>query len=173
MIQLDLFRTIERVELGIDCFDISKVELKIDNPIGGHQEAFMKAVENLNKLPEGIFIMYKTGAYHRDKTKYPDPVFPYLYDNEMERELVVTVNRTSYPALTIPNRYHHLMDVREGYTFGFLIHRLAALCFIENDEPNAKLTVDHIDQDSYNYAVHNLEWVTYSENNRRRRGWKK
>ena len=173
MIQLDLFRTIERVELGVDCFDISKVELKIENPVQGHQTAFMKAVENLNNLPSGTFIMYKTGAYHKDREKYPDPVFPYLYDTEMDRELVVSTKRTSYPSITIPNRYHHFLDVRDGYTFGFLIHRLAALCFIENDEPNAKLTVDHIDQDSQNYAVNNLEWVTYSENNRRRREWKK
>ena len=171
MIQLDFFRTTERFEIDAPSFDLSKVELKIDNPTGGHQEAFMRAVENLNKLPSDTFIMYKTGAYHRDKETYHNPVYPYVYDNEMQRELVVTTTRTNYPALTIPTR--HLTHLRKGYTFCFLMHRLAALCFIENDEPNAKLTVDHIDQDSQNYAVDNLEWVTYSENNRRRKEWNK
>jgi len=42
------------------------------------------------------------------------------------------------------------------------IHRLVAQVFIEN--PENKPYVNHIDSNTYNNAVSNLEWVTQSEN---------
>jgi len=164
MIQLDLFRTTERVELGVDCFDISKVdELKIDT----HKEQrrkFVEKVELLRQLPSDTYIMYKTGAYHRDREKYPDPIYPYLFDMERKVEIPVSLTRTNYPTMAIPTRY---LNLPKGSTFAFLVHRLAAHCFLANDEPNHKVTVDHIDGDKLNYTVNNLEWVSYSENNKR------
>ncbi len=46
----------------------------------------------------------------------------------------------------------------------FLIHRLVSIHFIENylNKP----CVNHIDGDKLNNNVNNLEWVTYSENER-------
>lgn len=49
----------------------------------------------------------------------------------------------------------------------FLIHRLVAEAYIPN--PNNYDTVDHIDFDRTNNCVNNLQWMSHSENCRKRR----
>ena len=164
MIQLDLFRTTERVELGVDCFDISKVDELIIDTHKEQRQKFVKHVSLLRQLPPDTYIMYKTGAYHSQKEKYLEPVYPYIYDMDRNKELSISFSRTNYPSVSIPTKH---LDVPKGYGFNMLMHRLVALCFLVNDEPNAKVTVDHIDGDKLNYSVDNLEWVTYGENQKR------
>lgn len=49
-----------------------------------------------------------------------------------------------------------------GKTKRFQVHRLVAMYFIEN--PLNKPCVNHIDGDKENNCINNLEWCTYSEN---------
>ena len=44
------------------------------------------------------------------------------------------------------------------------IHRLVAEAFVYNDDPINKTTVNHIDGDRSNNKADNLEWASYSEN---------
>lgn len=50
----------------------------------------------------------------------------------------------------------------------YLKHRLIALQFIPNDDPDNKNQVDHINHDRSDYHISNLRWVTSSENQRNR-----
>ena len=47
----------------------------------------------------------------------------------------------------------------------FQMHRLAAMAFLPNPLPQDRIMVHHINQDKYDYALSNLEWVTPSYNN--------
>ena len=44
------------------------------------------------------------------------------------------------------------------------IHRLAAMAFLPNPLPLDRTIAHHINDDKYDYAVSNLEWVTPSYN---------
>lgn len=44
------------------------------------------------------------------------------------------------------------------------VHRLVALAWVENDDPDNKLFVNHIDGNKLNNNADNLEWVTHREN---------
>lgn len=44
------------------------------------------------------------------------------------------------------------------------VHQLVARAFIENDDPEVKTVVDHIDNDPLNNMASNLRWVTSRDN---------
>jgi hypothetical protein len=63
-----------------------------------------------------------------------------------------------------PNGYMQVHFKVNGIDKCFLSHRIVADVFVENDNPKLKTIVNHIDGNKYNNNISNLEWVTYSEN---------
>ena len=68
---------------------------------------------------------------------------------------------------------------KTGYVYCYLNcnkyrkHRIIAEQFIENDDPDNKTEVDHINQIETDNRIENLHWVTRSENSKNRRPYKK
>ena len=60
------------------------------------------------------------------------------------------------------NIYLEVLLYNNGTQKRFQIHRLVAICFLENKEN--KPCVNHLDGNPSNNKLTNLEWVTYSEN---------
>lgn len=56
-----------------------------------------------------------------------------------------------------------------GKMYVMLVHRLVAICFVENDSPDTKDTVDHIDNNRRNNAANNLQWLSRADNVRKGR----
>ena len=81
------------------------------------------------------------------------------------------VNRFLKPAMNgytkgdKPHGYYfvHIYNY-EKKLINVTIHRLVARVFIENDSPETKLHVNHMDGNKLNNDVSNLEWVTPREN---------
>lgn len=70
-----------------------------------------------------------------------------------------SMTKQGYLSVCLSNRKHHL------------IHRLIAIHFIENLNPDKEL-IDHIDRNKLNNNIQNLRWVDYKENanNKYRKG---
>lgn len=60
------------------------------------------------------------------------------------------------------NGYRFITLTKNGTQKQFTVHRIVSIAFIPN--PENKLCVNHIDSNRTNNNIHNLEWVTYSEN---------
>ena len=78
-----------------------------------------------------------------------------MITNYKEKLLTQELNRKMYKRVTFSQN-----NIQKRYQ----VHRLVALYFIPN--PENKPCVNHIDGDGGNNNVSNLEWCTYSENER-------
>lgn len=80
-------------------------------------------------------------------------------------DTVLTISgRIGYPTVSLS---------KDGKQHTFMMHRLMAIHFIENDNPLIKNCVHHKNRIITDFSIENLEWCTRSENmkyaNRRNR----
>lgn len=78
-----------------------------------------------------------------------------VWSKRKKKFIATRLDRYGYPRV-------NLYEGTKLYTR--TIHRLLALAFIKNDDPENKKEVNHIDGDKENNDLSNLEWVTSSEN---------
>ena len=105
-------------------------------------------------LPKEKYILHKIGGTN---LYYPNegPIFPWLQNMNTEKQIMSKcAGSESYPRVAVVTK--------NKYTINFRSHRLVAMAFIEN--PDNKKVVDHINEQTLDYRVENLRWVTQSEN---------
>ena len=54
----------------------------------------------------------------------------------------------------------------EGKTKKLLIHKIVAQCFLVNDQPELKKTVDHKNRDKSDWSLDNLVWASQKNNSK-------
>jgi hypothetical protein len=71
---------------------------------------------------------------------------------------------------THPKGYHQVNLYADGKSKKHKVHRLVAIAFVVNADPERRDQVDHIDGVRVHNIASNLRWVTHSENRRNARG---
>ena len=101
---------------------------------------------------KGLFSMFKT---------IPD--YPKYQINEVGEVYSLYSKKILKPNLR--NGYYSVMLSNNGERHRVDIHRLVAICFVPNDDPENKTFVNHKDEDKLNNNADNLEWCTQDYNN--------
>lgn len=83
-----------------------------------------------------------------------------VWDNVPVAKVIAGIPQYWYVNLTHPDGWRKLER----------LHRLVAFAFVENDAPEIRDVVDHIDRDKMNNDYTNLRWVTHKENMRNKDG---
>ena len=65
-------------------------------------------------------------------------------------------------------RYYSVVLNKNGNAKQMRIHRLVAMLFCENDNPEINIVVNHIDNNPLNNVYTNLQWTTVIKNNEHR-----
>ena len=112
------------------------------------QKIDISQVNSYKILPKGKFFAFKSNKNG----------LPYLKNMDTGRIYTVRNTRSMYPTIDIPR------PIKQSVS----CHRFFAECFIENPNPKKFTVVDHKDKDKSNYKINNLEWVTPSENEKRK-----
>ena len=90
-----------------------------------------------------------------EKTKYQVSDTGEIKNSETGKILVQIVDRYGYNQVCLSHKGKH-------YALG--VHRILALAFIPNSDPEHKTQVNHKDGRKYNNCTTNLEWSTPKEN---------
>ena len=143
--QLDLFpEELERIYRSGDCYDLSKPPFEVSGNGNKFSKFLSSRIEFLKSLPEDRFHIFAEGH----------DGLPYIYDKEKGMRVRPNDTQRDYTTVMFGKKALYL-------------HTLVAMFFLENDMPEVKLQVDHINNCPYDYRVSNLQWVTQSQNMKR------
>lgn len=153
---------------GLICTELDKIEFDTLSP-NDQEEAVKFMLEKFEEFKKAVEVM---------KIEAVTPQYP---PHEIWRDVVgyeglykvsTYANILSYqhdePKLLkhsiLPKGYHFVYLYNDGERHGFGVHVLVAKAFLPN--PFNKPEVNHKDGNKDNNTVWNLEWNTYSENNK-------
>tara|TARA_R110000803_G_C11789697_1_gene297856 strand:+ start:43 stop:570 length:528 start_codon:yes stop_codon:yes gene_type:complete len=144
--ELDPFKTVIK---DIDYIDIADLKDPYPN---------QARLYDYNLIPKNKFFLYKTGGINPYRLELGN-VFPYIKNEESKK--IVSINLSKFYARAGIN----VKINGKNISVDIKLHRVVALAFIVNDDPEKKVVADHINKDRLNYSPENLRWVTHSENN--------
>ena len=107
-------------------------------------------MSNMGKSKEGLLILeerFKNIDYRG--THFDVGEFGTIYRNGQPAHIIVS-----------PDGYHKVST--KDRNIG--IHRLVAMCWVENDDPEIKVEVNHKDYCRTNNCADNLEWMSHADN---------
>ena len=148
MKQLNLFE--ENVSFSIidvDKVDISSISVSFEGDKEMHRKSNIM-IDKLKSIKKDTYYIYKNKGG-----------LPYVTGLK-SKKLSISTTRNQYPCIGVG-----------GVVIA--MHRLVALAFIENNDTNKKLEVDHINDDKSDYRVENLQWVTNGFNSKKAQQKKK
>ena len=101
--------------------------------------------------------MIKDIIYQGKKTNYVISSDGRVFNKLTGTERTISISKDGYCSVVLP------VDNKQ---ISFRVNRLVATAFCENDNPQEKIFVDHIDRNRKNNNYLNLRWVTPQENNK-------
>jgi hypothetical protein len=174
MNQLYLFPSLETRprfllnEGGVDLYDVPRLDFTTKDPNKPNKARTIKTekMHLLDDIEKGKYIIYPTGEEHAgDQYKDRGKVFPFVLNTKTQNNTPVRLSRCKYPSLTVRTTL--------GKSIDFLVHELFAIAFLENKNPERFSVVDHINDDHLDYRLINLNWESYSNNQRKAAAKKK
>jgi hypothetical protein len=115
----------------------------------------LRRIEKYPDLPDTEFIPIEYPGIKEGEYKI----------NKKGEILKLTDNKILNGTITVKNYRQHSFSTKEGNRKSYRTHRLVASTFLENPDPNTYDVVNHIDNDTLNCCLSNLEWVTVTTNN--------
>ena len=91
---------------------------------------------------------------------YPDAQIKFSMEG------IILRNTHTWKPIDLVNNLGYLVTKNKLHGLTVSLHRMIALTFLPHPIDTDHLTVNHKDSDKLNNHPNNLEWVTYSENNR-------
>ena len=109
---------------------------------------------------------WKPFTYKGYNTQYLVGSNGHIIDLSRNKELRTEIMYNGYVSVDLKlYDQENLSDKPKKYST--FLHRIVALTFVYNDDPENKTQVDHLDGNKENNQANNLEWVTPKENIRR------
>ncbi|GHU19147.1 hypothetical protein FACS189472_08520 [Alphaproteobacteria bacterium] len=123
----------------------------------------MSETESTSSIEEDI--KATNDEHYITLTKHPDykilDKYPFIIKNKKGHIMYVHQSEKNHAGYTYVKLNSHIID----------LHRVLAEQFLPN--PENLLLVNHINRDITDYHLDNLEWSTFSNNNRNRKGFGK
>ena len=165
-IMIDLFMNLELNSLDVILYkDKNCMNVSLENLIVLNQDEYLLYLLNMYFVQCDNFYIIKSGNMTGELwtvLKLNNTKVPYMISNHGR----VFSLKSAFFVRPILSRKYPYICIRDenGKCNNLSIHRLVALYFVKNDNPELKTIVHHIDHNIFNYHFTNLMWCTTLDN---------